>query len=63
MYILKPYRKNGTAKSLISYAEEIFKDEKVNTMIVSVMTHRDFSTTLKQLGFTHSESAFIKRVS
>lgn len=63
MFILKPYRKNGTAKSLISYAENLFKEEKVNTMIVTVMTHRDFSPTLKQLGFTHTESSFIKRVS
>ena len=63
MYILKPYRKNGTAKSLISFVENIFKDENVNTMIVTVMTHRDFSPTLKHLGFTHTESSFIKRVS
>lgn len=63
MYILKPNRKNGTAKQLISFAEADFKREGVNTMVMTVMVHRDFSVTLKQLGFKQSESSFIKGIS
>lgn len=63
MYILKHNRKGGTAKGLISFAEADFRREGVNTMVMTVMVHRDFSVTLKQLGFKQSESSFIKGIS
>lgn len=63
MYILKHNRKGGTAKDLISYAEVDFKNEGINTMVMTVMVHRDFSVALKQLGFKQSESSFIKGIS
>lgn len=63
MYILKHNRKNGTAKNLIIYAEDKLKQDGVNTMVMTVMIHRDFSVTLKQLGFKQSESSFIKGIS
>lgn len=62
MYILKQNRKNGTVKSLILFIEKELTFDKIDTMVVCVMTHRDFSTSLKQLGFTHSESSYIKRI-
>lgn len=63
MYILKHNRKGGTAKDLIIFAEGRFVDEGVNTMVMTVMIHRDFSVTLKQLGFKQSESSFLKGIS
>ena len=62
MFILKLNRKNGTAKDLISYAEGKLKLDGVHTMVMTVMIHRDFSVTLKNLGFKQSESSFLKRI-
>ncbi len=62
LYILKPNRKNGTVKSLLEFIEKELKQDDIDTMEVSVMTHRDFSQTLKGLGFRHSESSYIKRI-
>jgi len=63
MFILKLNRKNGTAKDLIAYTEGKLKLDGVHTMVMTVMMHRDFSVTLKNLGFKHSEASFIKRIS
>jgi len=62
MYILKPNRKNGTVKNFINYIEKELTLEGVDTMVISVIKHRDFSGSLKQLGFVHNESTFIKRI-
>jgi len=62
LFIYKPNRKNGTAKKLIEFVEKEFALNGVNTMVMSVMSHRDYSNTLKELGFTHSESNYIKRL-
>lgn len=62
LFIYKPHRKNGTAKKLIEFIEGEFALNGVDTMVMSVMTHRDYSNTLKQLGFKHSESNYIKRL-
>jgi len=62
MYILKPNRKNGTVKELVGFIEKEFIIDGINSMVVCVMTHRDFSNSLKQLGFKHSESLYIKRL-
>jgi len=62
MFILKPNRKNGTVKDLISFIEGELIIDGVDTMVVSVMNHRDFSNTLKQLGYVHKESLYIRRL-
>lgn len=62
LFILKEKRKYGTAKKLIMYAESKLKESKVNTMVITVMKHRDFSPTLKELDFEGFESSYIKGI-
>lgn len=62
MYILKQHRKNGTAKNLIEYVEKELKQSNVIMMMITVMTHRDFSPTLKELGFVKADTSYIKRM-
>lgn len=63
MFILKPYRKSGVAKALLEYTEKEFKSEGIDMIIMMVMCHRDYSSTLKALGYKQTEMTFIKRPS
>ncbi len=62
MFILKAHRKEGAARELLEFAEYELKNEGVQIMIMMVMCHRDYSSTLKLLGFNQTEMTFIKRL-
>ncbi len=62
LFILKAHRKGSTVEDLLAHCEDEFKSEGVSMMIMTVMCHRDFSTLLKNIGYTQTEKTYIKGI-
>ena len=61
-FILKARRKSHAARDLLQYAEKSLTFDGIEMIIMMVMLHRDYSSTLTELGYHQSEMAFIKRI-
>jgi len=62
LFILKAHRKGHTVEDLLMYCENEFKGEGVSMMIMTVMCHRDFSSSLKSIGYSQTEKTYIKGI-